>query len=168
MDTWVVYDSLYGNTERVAKAVAAGLGDAVGLLRVDEATPEVLTGVRTLVLGCPTHRFSPTPAMAALLTRLRSAGLAEVRVAAFDTRFGLADMPSPVLTFFVRLAGARAYAATHVLRALKRAGGHVLRPPEGFLVKGTEGPLLTGELERATAWGRNLAEAAGSTSPSPA
>jgi hypothetical protein len=28
----------------------------------------------------------------------------------------------------------------------------VVKPPEGFIVKGTEGPLEAGELERAKEW----------------
>ena len=49
------------------------------------------------------------------------------------------------------------YAAPKIASSLVKAGGQVVTPPEGFIVKGTEGPLEEGELERATAWGRQIA-----------
>ncbi|MDJ1422499.1 MAG: hypothetical protein M5U10_11355 [Candidatus Methanoperedens sp.] len=36
-----------------------------------------------------------------------------------------------------------------IVDSLKGKGGHLIAPPEGFIVKGNEGPLKQGELERA-------------------
>jgi hypothetical protein len=58
---------------------------------------------------------------------------------------------TPVLAFFVKLAG-NAYAAKPIADALKKKGGKLMLTPEGFYVKGMEGPLLEGEIERAAAW----------------
>lgn len=44
------------------------------------------------------------------------------------------------------------YAAEKIARALKKSGGIEVISPEGFYVKEVEGPLLDGELERATNW----------------
>jgi hypothetical protein len=40
---------------------------------------------------------------------------------------------------------------------LRGAGYHVVSKGKGFVVQGTYGPLRDGELERARAWGRELA-----------
>jgi hypothetical protein len=50
------------------------------------------------------------------------------------------------------------YAAPRMAKRLKRSGGNLVAPPEGFLVLGIEGPLKDGELERAARWARGMAE----------
>ena len=42
---------------------------------------------------------------------------------------------------------------------MRRRGLTVLGRPEAFLVADTPGPLVAGELERATVWGHQLAGA---------
>jgi hypothetical protein len=37
-----------------------------------------------------------------------------------------------------------------------KKGGELVFPPEGFLVKKSEGPLKDGELERAAEWAKGL------------
>jgi hypothetical protein len=44
------------------------------------------------------------------------------------------------------------YAANTIASTLKKKGGQLLVPPEGFLVTGEQGPLKEGELERAARW----------------
>jgi len=60
---------------------------------------------------------------------------------------------SRVLLFFVRLFG---YAAKPIAEKLKGKGGKPTIPPEGFFVKGMEGPLEEGEIERATSWAKEI------------
>ena len=155
----VVYDSMYGNTARVAEAVADALQPEgeVRLLPVAEATPAALAEARLLIVGSPTQRFRPLPTVSALLGGLPAGSLVDVRVAAFDTRLVIADVHNAVLSFFVRVLGPSAYAARRIERALVRAGGRPAVPSEGFLVVGTEGPLKQGELERAARWARQAA-----------
>jgi hypothetical protein len=43
-------------------------------------------------------------------------------------------------------------AARQISKLLKQAGAHVLSDPEAFYVKGKEGPLQEGEIERARNW----------------
>jgi hypothetical protein len=59
-----------------------------------------------------------------------------------------------VLSFFVELFG---YAAKPIADRLRKKGGSLVAPPEGFYVAGTEGPLLEGELDRAAQWAREMA-----------
>jgi len=65
-------------------------------------------------------------------------------VTAFDTR-----LPT-------RLVGIFGYAAARIADSLKRNGGTLIAPPEGFFVKGKEGPLKEGELERAAGWAKEI------------
>lgn len=169
MKTLVVYDSAFGNTERVAQAIGRALGahGEVQVLRVSEVGPEGLAGAELLIVGSPTQRFRPTPAMSDFLARLPADGLKGVHAAAFDTRIVVAEARNVALSFFVRLFGPAAYAAKHLADGLEKRGGTLLAPPEGFFVGGTEGPLKDGELERAARWAERLAQAAEATSPRP-
>jgi flavodoxin len=155
MKVLIVYDSFFGNTERIAQAVGRALGAREGtdLVKAGAVRPERLAGLDLLVVGSPTRGFRPTPAVSALLKGLPRAALQGVKVAAFDTGIAPADMPNGVLRFLVKLAG---YAAGKIGDLLRKLGGELVLPPEGFWVKGSEGPLKDGELERAAAWGEQL------------
>lgn len=161
MKAAVIYESLYGNTEAIAKAVAEGVGQAgdVEIVEVSQAPEEVAIGVDLLVLGAPTHghgmsrpasRESVDPeksdtGIREWLERLPAAP--EVRVAAFDTRF---DKPR-------WLTGS---AALKISRRLRHLGCELILPPESFFVDHTEGPLRNGELDRAKRWGAEVARRA--------
>jgi len=157
LNALVAYDSMYGNTGKIAEAIASAIGPQgeVQLLKVDEVGPEQFAGLTLLVVGCPTQKFSPTAATTRFLKSLPNNGLQGVRVAAFDTRFTESEIGKVrILAFFVSLFG---YAAEPIAGRLKKKGGIQAVPPEGFYVGGTEGPLLEGELERAKAWAREIA-----------
>ena len=156
MKALVAYDSAYGNTEQIARAIGSALGPPgeVEVLRVGDVTPQRLAGVSLLVIGCPTQKFSPTAATTALLKSIPAGGLKGVKVAAFDTRFTVAAIEKvKILAFFVKLFG---YAAETIAGRLQKKGGALAAPPEGFYVGDTKGPLLEGELERAAAWAKQL------------
>ena len=162
MDAIVVYESLWGNTAEVARAVAQGLGPAARALRTDEAGPEALAGVGLVVAGAPVFGFrlsspkmrdgirqnpgkGPAPDLSCPLLRTWLEGLAPGSGwgAAFDTR----------------VRGPFGKGAPEVARRLEAAGYRQLAEPEGFVVKGKHGPLKDGELERAREWGEQLARA---------
>jgi flavodoxin len=145
MHALVVYDSQFGNTERIAAAIADTLrttGD-VRLAHVEPERPLDLEGIDLLVLGCPTQGWRPTVAMHALLASLTPQQLHGRAVACFDTRF---QKPH-----WITGSAARRMAAS-----LRHMDITLLAPPESFFVEGTEGPLLTGELARAAVWARTL------------
>ena len=160
MKALVVYDSAYGNTEQIALAIGDTLGTAhdVGAYRVGYVTTAQLEGLDLLIVGSPTQRFNPTPAISSFLKSIPHDGLKGMRVAAFDTRLTVEEMKSmsSVLSFSANLVGKTAYAAKHIASGLKKKGGMLLAPPEGFYVNGAEGPLLEGELERAKNWARQI------------
>lgn len=151
MRTRVVYDSVFGNTEKIAQAIAEGMGSTA--LAVSGLMSDTLQGLDILVVGSPTRGFRPTPAVAKFLRQLAINQLAGIAVAAFDTRAALESIDSGFVRFIVHRGG---YAAPTIARLLQKAGGMLLAPPEGFFVTDTEGPLKDGELERAAIWGSQL------------
>ena len=157
MKALVVYDSFFGNTEQIAQAIGNALGsqEDVQILRVSNVKPEQLTGLKLLIVGSPTRGFRPTPAINDLLGRIPMNGLRGAKVAAFDTRISINDIEPPILRFLARLL-LFGYAAKPISDRLKRKGGELAIPPEGFFVEGTEGPLKEGEPERAADWAKQI------------
>jgi flavodoxin len=155
MKALVIYDSVYGNTEKIARAIREALGtpEEVKLLRVGEVTPDALAGVDLLVVGSPTQKFRPLPSATSFVNGIPSQVLKGVRVAAFDTRLEMDETQPGSLRFFEKIFG---YAADPLADGLKKKGGKLVLPPEGFIVEGMEGPLKEGELERAADWGKRV------------
>ena len=123
------------------------------MAKVGDVQPDKLTGLDLLLVGAPTHDSRPSPPMHDFLNRIPKDALAGVKVAAFDTRSDMEKVGSLRLIgkFWTTLA-----MAPKISSSLEKKGGRVVKPPEGFLVKGTEGPLEDSELERATVWARQI------------
>jgi len=155
MKVLIVFDSFFGNTEQVARAMGDALAsqEEVEVLRVGDVQPGHLTGLDVLIVGSPTRAFSPSPATRKLVGSIPRQGLSGVKVAAFDTRFSVEDTNSRILRFLVKLFG---YAAEPIANRLRKKGGEPVVAPEGFFVEDTEGPLTEGELERAAEWARQV------------
>lgn len=160
----VVYESLWGNTKEVAEAIAQGLSEslAVDVVDVHAAPEEVADDVALIVAGGPTHAFSMTRAgtradalrqgapkqttdtgLREWLEALPSGHHRQV-LAAFDTRVDKVR----------HLPGSAAKSAA---RAARRHGYRPIAHAESFYVHDVAGPLLEGETDRATDWGRHLA-----------
>ena len=148
MNTLIVYDSQYGNTERIAQSIASTLSEEgqARAVRVGQVHPGEFKGVDLLILGSPTQGFRPTPAMQSFLGNIPRESLSGLSVACFDTRF--------------RGSLWKSSAAPRMARQLRTMGVELLVPPESFFVKAMkkEGPLLAGELERAVSWVHMLRE----------
>jgi flavodoxin I len=154
MKTLIVYDSYFGNTEKIARAIGDGLkSDNVQVVRITDLKPAYLQDIQMLIVGSPTRAFRPSDAVKAFLKNLSKQDLKNVKVAAFDTRVDIAKVNSAVLTFFVNIFG---YAAQPIAKGLQKKGGKLAAAPEGFFVKDKEGPLEEGELERAANWAKSL------------
>lgn len=151
----MVYDSVFGNTEKIARAVAESAGAEA--VKVDAAEPEALQGVTLLIVGSPTRAFRPTPAISRFVKGLPRKALQGVSVAAFDTRMIVEEINITFLTFMVSIFG---YAAKPIADAMAKKGGMPVLEPEGFFVKDSEGPLKDGELKRAKDWGQKVLKAA--------
>ena len=90
MKITIVYDSIFGNTAQVAKAIAVALRafHAVRLFTVQEAGSADLTDKDLLIVGSPTRGFRPTPTISEYVEGLGTIGTGK-SAAAFDTRLGL-------------------------------------------------------------------------------
>jgi len=162
MKVLIIYDSVFGNTEQIALAIGSTLGNQedVTILRVSDVKPDQFAELKLLIIGSPTQRFRPTAAINNLLKGISKNGLKGVKVAAYDTRLTLSNIEeTPILAFFVRLYGDAAYAAKPIADKLRKKGGELILPPEGFFVEGMEGPLVQGELERAVNWAKQIISA---------
>ncbi len=166
MNAIVVYESVYGNTRAIAEAIAQALGaEAVPVQEAPEEAQEadlLVVGGPTHMHGLTTHRSRQMAVAAAqedghasveahagdepgLRAWLRDLRPREQRcAAAFDTRID----KSPLVT---------GVAARGIGRRLTRRSYRVLST-ESFLVAESEGPLEDGELDRARAWGAELAQ----------
>jgi flavodoxin len=155
MKALVVYDSVFGNTEKVAQTIGQALADSCQgeTLPVSQVTSEKLRELDILVVGSPTRGFRPIEGITRFLNGLSKEQLDGLQVAAFDTRIWLETIDSSVFRFVVDKGG---YAADTIAKSLKKKGGTLVVAPEGFLVTGEEGPLKEGELERAAAWAGKL------------
>lgn len=149
MKSTVVYESRYGNTERIAQAVAERLR-AAGPVRLLEATDGSTLDIEDgdlLVVGRPTEGHGVSPALRSLLAQVPAGALWGVAAAAFDTRLSWPEV----------LSGS---AARSIAKTLEVKGARLIAPPESFMVTGAgESTLREGELERAGAWAAKIAAA---------
>ena len=150
MKALIVYDSVYGNTEKVTRAIYDTIVPScdVKVLRASEAHLSGLGSIDLLIVGSPTHEGRATPAIQNVLNKVTQLSLNGINVAAFDTRIQ------------VKLTRAFGNAAGHIAGQLTDKGGVLVVRPEGFFVAGTKGPLNAGELERAVAWANRILEKA--------
>ena len=155
MKTLIIYESFFGNTEKIARAIGEGLGSSneVEVMKIGDVKPEQLENVDLLILGSATHAFNPSPETKRFLSHLTSNSLKGKKAAAFDTRIALEDIKVRFLRFMVNLFG---YAAKPISNKLRKKGAQIIIEPEGFYVKENEGPLKEGEIERAGEWGSRI------------
>ena len=147
MRTLVVYDSAFGNTGRIARAigeVAGGFGEA-SVSNPQAIEPLACQSADVLFVGAPTQLHRMSEPMRAFLKALPRGVLGGVPAAAFDTRL-------------LRSRWLTGSAASGVARELRRLGCRLVVPPESFFVLGREGPLEPGEEERAHRWAQAVLE----------
>jgi flavodoxin len=149
MKSIVVYASRFGNTRKLAEAIADELQASgnVRLVAADEASPILLKETDLLVIGCPTEGHRMMEPVSRFFERIGPTALHGMAAVAFDTRLG----------WPLWLSGSAAAGTTKRLRA---ASARQVLPSESFLVAGgrtrEETTLEAGELERARAWARSL------------
>jgi flavodoxin len=155
MKALVVYQSYFGNTERIAQAIGGALAESAEaeVVAVEAVTPDKLHGVDLLVVGAPTRGFKPTEPMIAWLDGLDRQALNGLKVAAFDTRIALNTIESGVFRWMVKAGG---FAAPRIAKSLKDKGGELVLPAEGFAVDFEGGPTD----RRGTGTGQRMGRAA--------
>lgn len=142
MNALVVYFSKFGNTQKVAEAIAATLEPAgfVRVLSMDQLTVPDMRAVDLVVMGAPTHRMNLPKEIGPVFETLPKRILRGIPVAAFDTSYKMSALL------------ARFTAAKKLAGKLRKLGGKRIVPPETFHVVEKEGPLYDGEIERAEKW----------------
>lgn len=151
MKSLVLYDSNYGNTEKLALVIAAALPEA-SAIKADTIQTDKLKNIDVLVVGSPTNGGRATEELQKFLNELPDSALLGVKVAAFDTRFALQEHGLG-LKLLMKTIG---FAAEKIASILESKGGIEVTKPEGFIVEDKTGPLAPGELERAKIWARGL------------
>jgi len=125
----VIYDSKFGNTEKIAKALSEGMkkeGLDVDCVKIDNVDLDKLAEYETLVIGAPTHALGISKPMKEFLKKLESVNLQGKKAFAFDTRLKS------------RFAGS---AAKGIEKQLKKLQMTIIKPYASAIVKGAQGPL---------------------------
>lgn len=142
MPLLIMYDSIYGNTERVANLIAQGLrekGQEVICRHQSGSGEQDFIGVRFWVLGSPTRWGRPTFRFKTLLRNAVKDAGADHDFVVFDTRF----------------AEVHSGAADRLHQLLTKSGLRPLMPPQTFLVEGHQ--LRPDQEEKALELGRTIA-----------
>lgn len=168
MRALVVYESMYGNTKRIADAIAGGISRhmTVEAVEVSRAPMAIEADVDLLVVGGPTHvhgmttPFTRAQAVKQATTHVVSEGIG---VREWLDAVRPTGMSTTAIAFDTRIRGAAILtgsAASGFAKRLRASGFRVMAPTESFFIA-TKAPqddaLLEGELEHAKAWGSDIA-----------
>lgn len=161
MKAWVVYESHWGNTAAVAAAVADGIGAGARAVTTSEAARQDLRDADLLVAGAPVLGFRlPTDAMVRGLERESAKAPRPADLEHPTMRSWLESLPPASglgAAFETALRWSPGGSTGAIARLLAAAGCRPAGSPRRFFVTGRYGPLREGELERARAWGEELA-----------
>jgi len=119
MKTIVIYDSVFGNTEKAAHIIGAKI-EGAKVIKVSDASWDSVQGSECLIIGSPTRGFRPTPGITEFLKTIPSGGIEEIRTAVFDTRIDIVKVPNRLLTFLAKRFG---YAADSIEKKVMKKGG---------------------------------------------
>jgi hypothetical protein len=166
MRALIVYESMFGDAQRIAQAVAAGLSAymQVDIVEVGAAPAVLADDLDLLVVGGPTHMLNLSKPASRREAAKRAGhpvvsserglrewldsvqgGSRELAAAVFTTR-----LAHP---WWLRFLGSAGQASA---KRLRRLGYRLVAPVESFYVTRDVGPLVTGEQERARRWGEQL------------
>jgi flavodoxin len=140
MKTLIIFDSNFGNTKKIAEIIAEKLGKDAEIKIVSDFKRGHLEGVDFLIVGSPIIGWRPTEKIMRFLGSLDEGCLNGMKSTAFDTRVKL----------FIH-----GDAMNKINKKLKDVGADVIEP-RAFYVSGKEGPLLSGETEKAMKWAGSM------------
>ena len=149
----IIYDSLYGNTEKIAHTIEEVLakGNEVEVKKVTDAKLEDLQKKDLVIAGTPTHMGYPSKAMQVLLNMIPKDSLKGSKFGVFDTSmatFSQNFFMKGVYKFF-------GYSAPRMANTLEKKGAKIVSV-QSFFVMGIKTPLKDDELERAKKWAKGL------------
>lgn len=127
MKAIVVFDTLFGNTEKIASRLAAGLqetGIEAKPVNIKEAKADRLAEYDLLILGAPTQYFTASKPLKEFLEQLKGQDLKGKRGFAFDTKLESCFSGS---------------AAKFIEKKLEELGLDIIRPRSSAIVVGQKG-----------------------------
>lgn len=146
----VIYDSRFGNTEKIARALARGMEKQdvkVDCFKVDEVDVQKLVEYDFLAVGGPTHMLGMSEPMKEFLENLNTVDISGKKGFCFDTRnqsrFNRFDLNS---------------AAKRIEKRMKKMKVKMIKPRKSATVEGREGPLEEGMEEIFEQIGVEIAE----------
>lgn len=160
MKAIVVYESHWGNTAAIARAIAEGIGPDARVLATDEAVGDAIADVDLLVAGAPVMAFGlPTERMEEAVASSAAEAPTPPDLSHPSLRSWLEALPrghGQAAAFETRMRWTPRGATGSIERGFERAGYQAAARSAKFVVSGRYGPLRDGELERARRWGNEL------------
>ncbi len=148
MKVIIVYESVYGNTKKIAEAMAEVLDRNENIKCVvkkpDEIHTDELGEYDVILFGCPNHNQEPAANLLHFIDRAAIVNLEGKRFTTFDTYTG----------------GNKSIAQSKLEAYIKDKIPVVRVLTEGFSakVKGPRGPLADDEIQRAHDFARSIVE----------
>jgi len=149
----VIYDSKFGNTQKIAETIKYILAkkNDVKVIRVTDAKIEDINDADFVVIGSPTHGGYVSEATKVLLNLIPKDSLKGKRIAVFDTSFAMYGhniFTKGIIKFF-------GYSAPKMANVLKKRGADIASV-QSFFVMGMKGPLKDDEVERVKNWAKSI------------
>jgi len=141
MNALVIYDSNFGNTKLVAEEIVNNLDGNAKTISVKHFHDTDLAGIDLVIWGSPVNGWRPTVATMSVLNDLPEKTFQDIRFTTFDTR----------VKMFLH-----GDAKDHMAEKIRTLGGKPIAKPKEFYVKGKDGPLIEGEIEKAAQWARQI------------
>ena len=149
----IVYDTLFGNTKKIAEAIEEGLSNIYDskLMSAKDVRLNDIEDIQLLILGSPTHGGRYSEPVKAFFDTLPDKSLEGIKASSFDTSIPMDDKG-----WFIRLLiKTFGYAAPRISKEMSKKGANTIGS-ETFWVLDREGPLKDGEIERARVWAASL------------
>jgi flavodoxin len=141
MKVLIVYDSVYGNTEKIALSIEKELKSSCNIRsrRAMDIDLSELEKIDLLIIGSPTQWNKPIKSIRYFLDRIPKEKIAGLSIMIFDTR-----LPSKSI-------GILGHASEKMARAIEKKGARVLST-NGFLVSAGGMAIESTEINRAVEW----------------
>lgn len=137
----IIFDSAFGNTQKIARVIAKTLdANVINVNDVEETDIELADFI---MVGSPINGWMPLPSINKFLNSLEPNSLANKKITSFDTRVKL----------FIH-----GDAKEKISKILQKVGGELAIEPKAFYVKGSEGPLYDKEIDSATEWAKEISK----------
>jgi Flavodoxin domain len=165
MKAVVVYESHWGNTAAIARAIAEGIGPEARAISTAQASGAAISDADLIVAGAPVLGFRiPSDNMLKMMGASSGKDPVAPDLSHPSMRSWLDALPKGSgrsAAFETRIWWSPGGATAAIVRGLESAGYRPVAKARRFIVKGKYGPLRDGELERARLWGAELAQAMG-------